>query len=248
VNSAPSISFNATTDPAVNGVSSGIDHYDVYRDNVKVNKTALVGAGPFTWTDNTSQSLDPALVSNLYSYTVRAVDGVGRGFSASRDHAGRGTATDRGVAAAIRERRNVAAHRHGRSGLASVQPATALTDRRLHGHRGTGHGPAVRPLVRHDRCRRRSTRSLASDAREHARRLSPACSSTTPPDHPAKPLGAVTVVEADDHRVLRPIQGVRVRRQHYDVFRAGVRRGSTQPDPGRPLHLSGTTGSSNSRP
>ena len=82
VNSAPSILFTASTDPG--GVNaSGVDHYDVLRDNLKVNASAITGAGPFTWTDNAVQSLDPASGSHGYSYTVVAVDAAGNQSAAS---------------------------------------------------------------------------------------------------------------------------------------------------------------------
>ena len=77
VGSAPSISFTATIDPLAGGVSSGVDHYDVYRDGSKVNQTAIPAAGPLTWTDNASQSSSPVSGSGSYAYTVVAVDAAG---------------------------------------------------------------------------------------------------------------------------------------------------------------------------
>ena len=77
VASVPTITFSAVTDPTVGGVSSGINHYDVYRGGVKVNNAVITGAGPFTWHDNVSESSSPASGSHAYSYTVVAVDNVG---------------------------------------------------------------------------------------------------------------------------------------------------------------------------
>ena len=83
VNSAPSIGFSGSTDTVVNGVASGVDHYDVYRDGAQVNASPISGAGPFTWTDAAGQSTAPATGSHIYQYTVKAVDGAGLTSSAS---------------------------------------------------------------------------------------------------------------------------------------------------------------------
>jgi hypothetical protein len=91
VGSSPSISFTATFDPLAGGVSSGVDHYDVYREGSKVNKTAIPAAGPLTWTDNASQSSNPVSGSGSYSYTVVAVDVAG---NASDPSPGRTIALD----------------------------------------------------------------------------------------------------------------------------------------------------------
>ena len=74
---APAIAFAASTDPVVGGVSSGVDHYDVYRAGVKVNSAPITGAGPFTWSDVAGQSSAPVSGSGSYSYRVVAVDAVG---------------------------------------------------------------------------------------------------------------------------------------------------------------------------
>ena len=74
---APSITFTPTTDPLANGVASGIDHYDVYRDGLKVNVSAIPAGGPYAWSDVAGQSTSPAAGSHNYVYTVVAVDKSG---------------------------------------------------------------------------------------------------------------------------------------------------------------------------
>ena len=90
VSASPTISFIAAGDVTSNGVQSGIDHYDVYRDNVKVNAAAIqvAGGGPYTWTDAAPQSLNPPSgnPAHAYSYTVKAVDGAGNVSVASAPH------------------------------------------------------------------------------------------------------------------------------------------------------------------
>ena len=90
VSASPTISFIAASDVTSNGVQSGIDHYDVYRDNVKVNAAGIqtAGGGPFTWTDAAPQSLNPpsGTPAHAYSYTVKAVDGAGNSSAASAPH------------------------------------------------------------------------------------------------------------------------------------------------------------------
>jgi hypothetical protein len=83
VNAAPSIGFVASIDPTVGGVSSGVTRYDVYRNGVKVNSSAITGVGPYIWTDTAGQSSPPASGSHSYSYTVVAVDAAGNASTAS---------------------------------------------------------------------------------------------------------------------------------------------------------------------
>jgi hypothetical protein len=79
VSAAPTITFSGTTDPAFNGVQSGVDHYDVYRGGVKVNVAAILhtGAALYSWSDVAGQSTAPASGTQSYSYTVKAVDVAG---------------------------------------------------------------------------------------------------------------------------------------------------------------------------
>ena len=263
VNSAPSITFTATTDPAVNGVSSGINHYDVYRDNVKVNMTPLVGAGPFTWTDNASQSLNPASGSNLYSYTVRAVDGVGnQTFSANRvimldvdapTVAIGGVATGDSVSGPVAL--SATASDTGGSGVASVQ----------YGYRTDGSAvpytaigaPAVTPPFARSFATtgvadgRYEIRALASDAAGNttASLVTNVLVDNTDPNTPAKPLGAVTVVAAPTITVVPTTDvgttfasGI----DHYDVYRDGSKVNTTAIPAAGPYSWSDTAGSSNS--
>ncbi len=74
---APSITFTPTTDPLTNGVASGIDHYDVYRDGAQVNVSAIPSGGPYAWSDVAGQSTSPASGSHNYVYTVVAFDKSG---------------------------------------------------------------------------------------------------------------------------------------------------------------------------
>ena len=253
--SAPSISFTATTDPAVNGVSSGINHYDVYRDNVKVNKTALVGAGPFTWTDNASQSLNPASGSNLYSLhgargrRRRQPDLLGQ----SRDHAGRRSPTVAigGVARRFRERPVALGDcvRHGRFGcrLGPVRlPALTIGRRtRPSGHLGPrrsparSNGPPVSPTV--------GTRSaaLASDVAGNTTLV--ACHQRARrqhgPEHAREAARSSAHARggADDHRRPDDRCGHHVRLRHRSLRRVPRRHPDADQrhrDPGgRPLHL-----------
>ena len=84
VSLAPTITFSAATDQAVNGASSGVDHYDVFRFDaahitpVDVGTIPDNGDGQFTWQDVAGQSSDPAAPgTHTYHYTVRAVDVAG---------------------------------------------------------------------------------------------------------------------------------------------------------------------------
>ena len=76
VNVGPTIVVTATTDPG-GAVASGVDHYDVYRDGVKVNVSAIPEVGPHGWSDVAGQSTSPASGSHSYSYTVVAIDAAG---------------------------------------------------------------------------------------------------------------------------------------------------------------------------
>ncbi|MDP9255083.1 MAG: Ig-like domain-containing protein [Actinomycetota bacterium] len=91
VSASPTISFNASTgDVPTNGVQSGLDHYDVYRDGVKVNAAPIpVGiGGPYTWSDVAGQSLSlpSGNPPHAYSYRVKAVDAAGNSSVASAFH------------------------------------------------------------------------------------------------------------------------------------------------------------------
>ena len=85
VSATPQITFTASTDPTVNGATTGVEHYDVYRTDpghltpVKVDPTPINGlvAGPYNFTDAS------ATTQNTYTYTVVAVDGVGNPSTAS---------------------------------------------------------------------------------------------------------------------------------------------------------------------
>jgi fibronectin type 3 domain-containing protein len=85
VSATPQISFTGSTDPTVNGATTGVDHYDVYRTDpghltpLKVNAAPINGlvAGPYSFTDAS------ATTQNTYTYTVVAVDGVGNQSNAS---------------------------------------------------------------------------------------------------------------------------------------------------------------------
>ena len=191
-------------------MSSGINHYDVYRDNVKVNMTPLVGGGPFTWTDNASQSLNPPSGSKLYSYAVLAVDGVGnQTFSANRvimldvdapTVAIGGVATGDSVSGPVAL--SATASDTGGSGVASVQYGYR-TDGSAVPYTAIG-GPAVTPPF----ARSFATTGVADGRYEIRALASDAAGNTTPslvtnvlvnntaPNTPAKPLGAVTVVAA----------------------------------------------------
>ena len=79
VSATPQISFTGSTDPTMNGATTGVEHYDVYRTDplhpspVKVNPAPINGlaAGPYNFTDAS------ATIQNTYTYTVVSVDGVG---------------------------------------------------------------------------------------------------------------------------------------------------------------------------
>ena len=70
--SVPALSFTPATD-----ADSGIAHYDVYRNTVKVNVSPIAAGGPFTWSDVAGQSSPAVSASGSYSYVIRAVDNVG---------------------------------------------------------------------------------------------------------------------------------------------------------------------------
>ena len=70
--SAPALSFTPATD-----ADSGIAHYDVYRNTVKVNVSPIPVGGPYTWGDVAGQSSPAVSASGSYSYVIRAVDNVG---------------------------------------------------------------------------------------------------------------------------------------------------------------------------
>jgi hypothetical protein len=90
VSATPTITFNGSADQTFNGVQSGVDHYDVYRDGVKVNAAPIpdAGAGPYTWSDVAGQSLNvpSGTPPHTYSYTVRAIDGAGNQSVLSAPH------------------------------------------------------------------------------------------------------------------------------------------------------------------
>ncbi len=77
--SPPTISISSTNDPAAPGGSSGVHHYDVYRDGSQVNVAPILetGSGPYAWSDDGLHSSSPVSVSGVYSYTVVAVDAAG---------------------------------------------------------------------------------------------------------------------------------------------------------------------------
>jgi fibronectin type 3 domain-containing protein len=82
VASAPSITIIPTSDPSVGGVSTGIDHYDVYRNgSLTPTGPQVPSGGPYSWTDT------GAVASGTYSYTVVAVDNVGNASAHSPAHA-----------------------------------------------------------------------------------------------------------------------------------------------------------------
>ncbi|HET6174259.1 MAG TPA: hypothetical protein VFD90_16730 [Gaiellales bacterium] len=83
VNSAPAITFSATSDPSVNGVASGVGHYDIYRDGSRVNVSGIPAGGQYAWSDVAGQSTSPASGSNSYVYRVVAVDVAGNESAAS---------------------------------------------------------------------------------------------------------------------------------------------------------------------
>ena len=90
VSASPTITFSSSTDVLANGVQSGVNHYDVYRDGVKVNAAPIaVGTGgPYNWSDAAGQSLNlpSGTPPHTYSYTVKAVDGSGNVSVASAPH------------------------------------------------------------------------------------------------------------------------------------------------------------------
>src|SRR4029079_5987357 len=69
---APPITFSATTDPVVNGLASGIHHYDVYRDGSKVNVAAIPAGGPYAWSDVAGESTRPPAGSHTDACTRAA--------------------------------------------------------------------------------------------------------------------------------------------------------------------------------
>jgi chitodextrinase len=73
INAAPSLAFTATTDPSSNGGSSGIDHYDVYRD------------GNLAGRSTTTAFADSSVLANgSYAYAITAVDRAGNESLAAR--------------------------------------------------------------------------------------------------------------------------------------------------------------------
>ena len=79
VSAAPTITFDAATDPVTGGNSSGVDYYDVLRGGTRVNIAHIdeTGDGSYTWTDDAASSSNPASGTATYVYTVIAVDNVG---------------------------------------------------------------------------------------------------------------------------------------------------------------------------
>ena len=70
-------------------MQSGVDHYDVYRDGVKVNAAPIAdaGAGPYTWSDVAGQSTQPpTLGQNTTPTPCVAVDAAGNVSAASGAH------------------------------------------------------------------------------------------------------------------------------------------------------------------